>query len=134
VLAGFLTDVVDGLERRAGEFELAAGLQADIRLAALERDHLAGLGHRRPAEPRHAVQQRLDAARLVGDRRVAADVEHELLVLGAHPPGAGGLGALVEPRDEVLERQRAIGDLSHADFLPPPNPEHEWAGLFTLTV
>jgi hypothetical protein len=49
--------------------------------------------------------------------------EDELLVLGPDPPLIGGLGALVEPGDEVLERQGAIvaGDLGHALFL---RPEH----------
>ena len=45
VLAGLVADVVHGLQRRAGQLELAAGLQADVGPAALQADQgLAAVG------------------------------------------------------------------------------------------
>ena len=57
--------LVQGLDRRAGELELAAGLERD-RAAAVgagEADDMAVIDDRLPAEPRlHAFEQVADAA------------------------------------------------------------------------
>ena len=64
MLAELLVGLVHGLERRAGQLELAAGLEADgaafRAILAAERDDVAVLSDRVPAE---AVVQRFAAAR-----------------------------------------------------------------------
>ena len=58
--------LVHGLERRAGQFELAAGLQRDRAAAGHvdQADDVLALHDRLPAEQAlHAVEQRADAAR-----------------------------------------------------------------------
>ena len=68
--------LMHGLERRAGQFELAAGLQRDRAAAGhvIEPDDVAVLDDRLPAEQvLHALEQRADAARaLIGHRAVTA--------------------------------------------------------------
>ena len=69
---------MDGLDRRAGQFELAAGLERDRAAAGHvdQADDVAALDDRLPAEQvLHAFEQRADAApAVVGNRRVAVDV------------------------------------------------------------
>ena len=84
---------------------------------------LPPLDDRLPAEQQlHALEQRLDAARpLVGDRRVAAERERELLVLGADPVLRLRLTARFQPRDEFVARfDRRHVDLvaGHAGKIP----------------
>ena len=110
MLAKLLLRLVQGGERRAGELQLAARLEADnaaLRaVEAAERDDLAALEHGVPAEAiLQAFEQRLDAAlAVVRDRRVAAPVEAELLVLGADAPFAARLRARFEIGDELVPR------------------------------
>ncbi len=53
--------LVNRLERRAGQLQLAAGFEADVRLATHEPGQLAALGHLGPAEPvAQARQHRMD--------------------------------------------------------------------------
>ena len=89
--------VVQRFQRRAGELELAAGLERDRAAADRvgEPDDVVGVEDRLPAEERlHAFEQRADAARpVIGHRRVAVLVEAELLVLGADPPFVARLAA-----------------------------------------
>ena len=78
--------LVDGLERRAGELELAARLERDRAAADRvgEPDDVLAVHDRLPAEQRCMPRAAPDAARaLVGDRRMVVRVEAELLVLGA---------------------------------------------------
>ena len=70
-----LAGLVHGLDRRAGQLELAAGLERDRAAAGHvgEPDDVLALHDRLPAEQvLHAVEQRADAARpAVGHRPVA---------------------------------------------------------------
>jgi len=114
VLADLDADVVDALQRRAGELELAAGLEADAGAAAGEPDQglAAGCGlleDFRPAEPLEAGEQGVDAGRaLVGDGGVGGDAEDELLVLGADAEGRPGLTAPLEVGHQILEGEGAV--------------------------
>ncbi len=109
--------LVHGLDRRAGQLELAAGLERD-RPAAGHVEHaddVAVLHDRLPAEQElHALEQRADAApALVGNRPVAFDREGEFLVLGADPIVRLRLAAFLEPRDELVARL----DRRHIDLV-----------------
>jgi hypothetical protein len=114
VVARLLADLVHGVQGRAGEFELSAGLEADIGPAAAEGDQ--GLAAVRavfvdalPAESHQPLQHRLDAVRaVIGDGLVAAQMEAELFVFGADTPFAGRLGADGEIVRQVVQRQRTI--------------------------
>ena len=114
---------MDGLERRAGELELAARLEADVGAALGQADQLAGLLDRRPAVAvAQALEHRADrAVALVGQRQAVGDAVAELLVLGADAPvglglAAGGeiLGELVAALDEAAA---GLGD-RHGDSPP----------------
>ena len=96
------------LQRRAAELELAAGLEADAAALLGERDRLAVLEHRLPAEPGgQALEQGPDAARaVVGQRPQVLAGEAELLVLGADPPGGARLAAL----RQILDQLALAGD------------------------
>ena len=101
--------LVDRLERRAGQLELAARLQGDAAGLLGQRDDPAVLAYALPAEGAlHAGQQRLDAAfALVGQRAEVVLGEAELLVLGADAPVGAGLAAGLEIGDELrLARDR----------------------------
>ena len=99
---------MDGGDRRAGQFELAAGLERDGAAAGDvgQADDVRPLHDRLPAEQRlHAFQQGADAARpVIGHRLVAGEREGELLVLGADPKLLGRLLAGGEPRDQLVAR------------------------------
>ena len=103
--------LVHGFERRAREFELAARLERDAGLGALQRDRVVALDDRLPAEAHHAVQHGADAVRpVIGQRLQRRLVEAELLVLGAHPPCGGWLVAGSKVLDQlppILDRRAA---------------------------
>src|SRR6185312_1302356 len=107
VFLHFAARLVDGRQRRAGEFELARGFQRDRGIATRQRDHVAFFLHRIPAAAGDALQQRADAAlALVRRRAQVVGAEHELLVLGAdlpllRRPAAGS---------EVIDKLRALLD------------------------
>ena len=108
-------DLVHGLERRAGELELAAGLErhgaAGLALGPLQRDDVLALQDRLPAEAGdQPLHQGAHAARaLVGNGAQRVGVEQELLVLGADAPALRGLGAGRDPGDEVVARAHGRG-------------------------
>ncbi|MNN33521.1 hypothetical protein D3C81_1472830 [compost metagenome] len=112
VLAGFRTDVVDGLQRRARQLELAARLQTDrggeaLGVFALQGDDVAGFLHRRPAKALQAGQHGQDAVlALIGGATQGGLVEAELLVFGADAPLVGRLLALRHGVDQLLFRKR----------------------------
>ena len=95
VAAGFGAGLMQIFERRARQFKLARGFQADGAVAARERDDMTALDHRLPAEARERHQKVADAAGFVVARRpVIAGAIDEFLVLGADPPPLLGLFAL----------------------------------------
>ena len=95
--------LVQILERRAGELELAGGFEADRAVRAAQGDDLAAFLDRFPAEFLHVEQDVADAARLViGGRAVVRTVEDELLVLGADPPVGLGFLAIEKRRDQLV--------------------------------
>ena len=110
MLTQLLLGLVDGLERRAGEFELAARLEADGAadgaVRAGERDDVAVLEHGLPAIAIVVgLEQRADAViALVRDRGVVLDVEAELFVLGADAPIRFRLRSRLEISDELVAR------------------------------
>src|SRR3954468_24580052 len=95
--------LVQRLQRRAAQLELAARLQADVAALLGERDRLAVLPHRRPAEPLgQPFQKRADAARSgVGQRAQVVLGEAELLVLGADAPSRPRFAALGQVLDQL---------------------------------
>ena len=109
VTGRFGTGLVEVLERRARQLELARGLEADGAVGAGQRDDLAVLLDRPPAELGQAEQKVADAARLVPRRRamIVAAID-ELLVLGADAPiGARLLAAREDRRADRRGPRRA---------------------------
>ena len=111
--------LVDGFQRRARQFQLPARLQRDVAVRLGERDGVAVLQHRLPAETRQPLEQRADTPRsLIGRGFEGLQMEHELLVLGADPPVRRRLAALLQEFDQlapVLDgRALAGGRCGHA--------------------
>jgi len=102
VARGFRAGLVQVLERRSAELELAGWLEADRPVGPAERDHIAVLEHRLPSELHQAIEKVADSAGLVvGRRSVVAATIDELLMLGADAPVAGLLLAALEHGNEV---------------------------------
>ncbi len=120
---------MDGLQGGAGEFELAAGLQADVGAAAVQADQGLALADLLPAEALHPLQQGEDAVgAVIGDGVVRAQAEWELLVLRADAELRGRLAAVREIGGHGLESQRRIvhDGLPHAFSQPlrgGPSPD-----------
>ena len=94
--------LVDRAQRRARQLELPARLQRDAAAFHGERDDVAVLLDRLPAEALQPAQQRADAVRLfVADGAQRLQVEHELLVLSPDPPLRPRLVALLEILDQL---------------------------------
>src|SRR5690606_22215979 len=99
--------LVDVLQRRAGQLQLAGRLQGHRRAAAGQGDDVAALLHRGPAEAGQALEQGLDAALAIERRRAqVVQAEAELLVLGADAPGRLRLFTGCE----CLHQLAALGD------------------------
>jgi hypothetical protein len=97
---------VDVAERRAGEFELAAGLEADGAAAVVvgEPDDRFAVEDRLPAAAgAQALEQGADSGvAVVGDGGEIGAAEGELLVLGAEFPGLARARARLDPGDEGI--------------------------------
>ena len=108
---------MDGLDRRARQFELPAGLQRNGAAAGDvgKPDDVLALHDRLPAEQvLHAFEQCMDRApAVVGNRAMAIEREHELLVLGADAELGLRLAPRLEPRDQVVARL----DRRHVDLV-----------------
>ncbi len=95
-----------GLDRRARQFELSAGLQRNRAAAGdvIQSDDVAVLHDRLPAEQElHAFQQRADAARaFVSHGMVAGKRERRFFVLGADPEFGTRLHACFQPRHQLV--------------------------------
>src|SRR3546814_625370 len=101
--AGLGAGLVEIFERRAREFELPRGFEADGAVAARQRDDLSALDHRLPAEAGERHQQVVDAAGFViGRRAVVGGAIDEFLVLGADAPAVFGFFALDHGRRELV--------------------------------
>jgi hypothetical protein len=114
--------LMHGLDGRSRELKLPTRLERNRTAAGdiEQADDVAVLGDGLPAEQvLHAFEQGANAASaVVGDRVVALDHEHELLVLGADAKLRLGFAARFEPRDKFLARfDRRHVDLvaGHAD-------------------
>ncbi len=105
------------LDRRAGQFELAARLQRNRAAAGdvEQADDVVAFHDRLPAEQIvHAVEQRADAALArIGHRPMVVDGEGEFLVLGADAELRLRLAARFEPGDEFVARL----DRGHVDLV-----------------
>ncbi len=130
MLADLLADVMHGLERRARQLELAAGLQADIAGAPLQPDQgvaeLVVLIDPGPAEALQAGHQGVDAAaalvvRIIGNGLMAAGAVDELFVLGADAVLAFGLAAAGQVFGHGLKGERRPVHLRDFDHIPPVN-------------
>ena len=116
----FRADLVQGAKRRAGQFELTTGFEADVGgqaaagVGAFETDHgfaaiLAVFHHRGPAKPFQPVEQGLDAIRaIVGNGGQGVGAKAELFMLGADAPVGLGLAALGHHPREGFHIQRTI--------------------------
>ena len=103
--------LMNGGERRAGQFELAAGLERDGPPADLveEADKIATILDRRPAGPGlQPLQKSLDAATTSRPREGygidAVEIEGNLLVLGADPEVRRLLDPGFDPRHQFVAR------------------------------
>ena len=108
--------LMHGLDRRAGQFELSAGLQRNRAAAGnvIEADDVAALHDRLPAEQElHAFQQRADAARaFVRHGMMALQRERRFFVFGADPEFGRRFHAGFQPRHQFVARlQRRHIDL-----------------------
>src|SRR5689334_5921153 len=103
MLVHLVAGLVQRLERRARELELAARLERDgAALAVGEADEIAGIAHRRPAEALQPLEQRADAgAAVIRCRLVVAQAKNEFFVLGADAPMRRRLAARLEMLDEL---------------------------------
>ena len=119
--SGFRTGFMQIVERSARKLQLARRFKAYRAVRPGERDDVLALEHRRPAKPRQALEQRLDAARRVGDGRVRAQLEDELLVLRADAPRLLRLRPGGEPADQVLKHERTLraGDIGQMNLSQP---------------
>src|SRR6185437_9035334 len=114
MLIHFAAGLVQVLDRRARQLELAAGLERDGAAAAVaEADQIAGIEHRLPAEAGEPLQQGADAiGTIIGHGRAVVQPEDELLVLRADAPCRARLGAgrqIVDELAPVAERRAAGG-------------------------
>ncbi len=109
MLDGLFVDVVDRLQRRAGELELAAGLQRDVRPAAVKADQGLAFAHVLPAEALHAFEHGEDAGvALIGHGLERSGPEGEFLVFRADAVRAGRLAPFGEVGRQGLHSQRRI--------------------------
>src|SRR4029079_13056370 len=115
------------------QLELPRRLQADGAVLARQRDGLAVLEDRFPAELGQPSKQVANAARLLVRRRaVIDDAIDELLVLGADPPALGRLLAAGEKRQQIvaaldrrtLTRVRALRH-GRRRLAPPATPRQQ---------
>jgi hypothetical protein len=108
--------LVDGLKRRARQFELPARFEADIRAVLFQPDELARLLQRLPAVPvAQALQHGQHAVlAVIGDGVVGVLAIAELLVLGADAPVRARFAAafqIIRELGAVLDRPAAgLGD------------------------
>ena len=113
----FACRLMHGLDRRAGQLELPAGLERDRAAAGHvgEPDDVVALHDRLPAEQMlHAIEQRADAARpAIGHGPMAIHGEDEFLVLGADAEFRLRLAARLKPRDQLVART----DRRHVDLV-----------------
>ena len=100
--------VVRGLERRARQFELAAGFERNRRAAicVIEADQMAAVLDALPAELGvHPFEQGANPAfALIGHRREAGAVKRDLLVLRADTKRTGRLASCFEPGRKRVAR------------------------------
>ena len=135
------------VERRAGELELAAGLErhgaASLALGPLQGDDVVALQDRHPAEPGdQAFHQRAHAARaVIGNGLQRVGVEQELLVLGADAPGAApacepaAIQATRSSRERTVRAGRAVlagGHVGHRPRLAEEGPCAKGCAACTL--
>ncbi len=100
---GLAAGLVQVLQRRAREFELAGGLQRHRGAVLFQRDQVTAFQHRGPAELGQTLEHGADALRpLIRRRAQVGEAEAELLVLGADAPVFGRLVAGSEVVDELL--------------------------------
>src|SRR5699024_8678043 len=98
LFAGF----VDGVQRRAGEFELAAGFQCNMAASVFQRHRAALFLHRLPAEACQRGEKGLNAAVAVewqGSQR--SPIEYEFFVFRTQSPATRGFAGILEILDKL---------------------------------
>src|SRR5690606_15092239 len=113
----FAAGLVDGLQLRAGQFQLPGRFQCHRSAVLEQRDGARRFAvdaflHRLPAEAGQSGEQGLDAAFAVERRRTqVVEAESELLVLGADAP----VGARARTAGQVLDQLAPVGDRGFGD-------------------
>ncbi len=110
------TGLMDGFQRRARQFELPARFQRDRLVVEQQRDGLAILLHRLPAETLQFLQQPADAGgAIIGHRAEIMRGIGQLFVFGADAPILLGLAALGDIGNELGKvGDRGLGGLGRA--------------------
>ena len=114
VLFVLLGRLVQGLERRTREFELAARLERDAGVVALQRDRVVAFGDRLPAEARHAFQHGADAVRPVIGQAASASPCGSRTSRARCPCASRARGLLPAAKYSISCRRFSIG-------VPPPD-------------
>jgi hypothetical protein len=115
------------LQRRAGQLELAARLQAErganLRPLSHKADDVFAFAHGFPAEALHSFQQLADAGpAVIGHRLAGPGVVDEFLVLGADAPVGRRLAPPGEVANQVVAAlDRAAGGLRNGHRAPEPD-------------
>src|SRR5215469_3428229 len=108
VLVHLVAGLMNGLERRAAQLELASGLERDRTLRIVrQRDRIIVFEDRFPAKPSHLAEHGSDPVRtLVGHSVQVRPAKDEFFVLGADPPCGGRLTAGFE----IFDGLPLVGD------------------------
>src|SRR5580704_18952932 len=110
--------LMDCVERRAGEFELTAGLERDPcpDRCVVETNDIRSVVDRRPAGPLlHSLEKCADAALaprgrvFIGHGRTAGPVKWNFLMLGADPELLRRPRAACDPGDQFIARRDGGG-------------------------
>src|SRR5215831_19009005 len=116
------TGLMHVLQRRAGELELATGLERQRGVVLAQPDDVLPLHDGLPAEALHAFEKHADAgAPEIRERLIVFQPVDELLVLRADPPILLRFGAARDMLDEIVTRRdRAARGLRNGHAFPLP--------------
>jgi HflK protein len=117
----FRTGLVQVFQRRAGQLELAAGLQRDIaHPLAFQPDQIAALLDGLPAETLHAFEDRANAVlAVIGDGRMVLQAEGKFFVLGADAPVRFRLVAALQRPDQIVAARNGLRPCNQDTHIGP---------------
>ena len=130
MLMHLVAGLMHGFERRAAQFELAAGFEGDRTSRIVrQRDGVAVFDYRLPAEPGHPLQQSSDPVwSLIGHPAQIGAAEDEFLVLGPNPPFSGRLRSGSEVFDDLSFVGDRFSRRARRGRHPRRNSLERWAG------